>query len=667
MTSMQWMFLNCEGLISIDLNDWDTSSLLIMSSAFKNCIKLTTVNISDWNTSNVTDMKETFAYCTTLESIDLSKWDTHNVKDMETLFAYCFKLTTLDLSNWNTSNVTKMGNMFVVCKKLTTIFASENFNTDAVTNSVNMFYDCGELVGGNGTAYNYDHRDKEYARIDGKDGLPGYFREKPPAYTVEFVVNAPEGTTATGTMNPQRIEIGQEVQLNENTFEVEGYKFVEWNTEANGSGISYTNEQAVSDLSTTNGDTITLYAQWSVNVATFDIGKNVNLAIRKLVNPSANIFDSNNEPGPGDFDYTITRIERSNNEPTTDDYVEVQTTESSSSIKMWLDGTTVYWYSEVAKPKLNSDSSLMFAALTELVSQDITDECSMSNVTNLSGAFAVCTSLNELNTSTWDTSNVIDLSSTFFNCISLTTIDVSNWNTSSLKYLIATFSNCTNLENLNVSKWDTHNVQDMDTLFYNCLKLTTLDLSNWNTSNVTNMNNMFFSCKTLTTVFASENFNTDAVTISANMFYDCVGLVGENGTTYDTSHINKEYARIDAEGTPGYFTAKPGTQNTQSAGPLNAPLNLNFNNTMSLNNTLNTNSINNTVEEEEEEIDNQEVIDNNVTNNNVEPEVVNDTTNEVSEPTNETNEVLNENQNESNEVNTYNNVINSTDTNTNQE
>lgn len=47
---------------------------------------------------------------------------------------------------------------------------------------------------------------------------------------------------------------------------------------------------------------------------------------------------------------------------------------------------------------------------------------------------------------------------------------------------------------------------------------------------------------------------TSAVTNSTNMFYGCTKLVGENGTIYDSSHVDKEYARIDKTGEPGYFT-----------------------------------------------------------------------------------------------------------------
>ena len=39
-------------------------------------------------------------------------------------------------------------------------------------------------------------------------------------------------------------------------------------------------------------------------------------------------------------------------------------------------------------------------------------------------------------------------------------------------------------------------------------------------------------------------------------FGGCNSLVGENGTSYSTTHGGIEYARIDTAETPGYFTLK---------------------------------------------------------------------------------------------------------------
>ena len=51
--------------------------------------------------------------------------------------------------------------------------------------------------------------------------------------------------------------------LTTNGFTKTGYSFNGWNTAADGSGTSYTDGQSVTNLTTTNGATITLYAQWT--------------------------------------------------------------------------------------------------------------------------------------------------------------------------------------------------------------------------------------------------------------------------------------------------------------------------------------------------------------------------------------------------------------------
>lgn len=38
------------------------------------------------------------------------------------------------------------------------------------------------------------------------------------------------------------------------------------------------------------------------------------------------------------------------------------------------------------------------------------------------------------------------------------------------------------------------------------------------------------------------------------MFTNTENIIGGNGTTYNGSHIDAAYARIDTEETPGYFT-----------------------------------------------------------------------------------------------------------------
>ena len=74
-------------------------------------------------------------------------------------------------------------------------------------------------------------------------------------YTITFNANGGEGS-----MEPQRFEVGVDTALNTNAFTRESYKFIGWNTAADGSGATYADEGAILELT---GD-MTLYAQWQI-------------------------------------------------------------------------------------------------------------------------------------------------------------------------------------------------------------------------------------------------------------------------------------------------------------------------------------------------------------------------------------------------------------------
>ena len=69
---------------------------------------------------------------------------------------------------------------------------------------------------------------------------------------------------------------------------------------------------------------------------------------------------------------------------------------------------------------------------------------------------------------------------------------------------------------------------------------------------------MFYNCSNLTTIYAGISWDVQNVSSSAQMFTGCTSLVGGKGTTYDASHVDKTYARIDGgTSNPGYFTRDP--------------------------------------------------------------------------------------------------------------
>ncbi len=228
------------------------------------------------------------------------------------------------------------------------------------------------------------------------------------------------------------------------------------------------------------------------------------------------------------------------------------------------------------------DMNEMFAYCYNLTSLDLST-FNTSNVTNMEGMFNESISLESINMSNWNTSNVTDMSNMFNECNALSSIDVSHFNTSKVTDMQSMFSNCTSLTSLDLRHFDTSNVTNMEGMFNNCQALESLNVSNWNTSNVTNMGNMFTSCSRLTsldlggfntskvtlmwymfsgcsqlvTIYAGSGWSTAAVTdfYSDKMFLNCTKIRGGQGTTYDATHVNRLYARIDGgTSNPGYFT-----------------------------------------------------------------------------------------------------------------
>ena len=80
-------------------------------------------------------------------------------------------------------------------------------------------------------------------------------------YTVKFNGN---GSTS-GSMSNQTFTYGTAQKLTSNAFKKTGFTFSKWTRNADGTGTSYTNGQSVKNLTSTDGATINLYAQWKAN------------------------------------------------------------------------------------------------------------------------------------------------------------------------------------------------------------------------------------------------------------------------------------------------------------------------------------------------------------------------------------------------------------------
>ena len=300
---------------------------------------------------------EMFYKLTELTSQDITNiCDTNNVTDMHGMFGFCYNLTELNVNNFDTSNVENMNEMFTCCDNLTQLDLS-NFDTSKVTDMDYMFAECTNLT----TIYTSN----------------------------KFVVN----------------QVKNQAHMFNNSIKLQG-----------GNGTTYDNlhidkQYAKIDTPKTPGYFTTLTQH-----AMFETGITFNSKIKKLYKDNIATIErpDTEEPLPQD---NIVTIERSSTEPTTESFIEIQTTDSTNSIKMWVDKndyTKILWYTKVERPKLNNNSGNMFNGLTNLTSQDITNICDTSKVTNMSYMFKDCSKLSELDLSKLDTSNVTDMNGMFY-------------------------------------------------------------------------------------------------------------------------------------------------------------------------------------------------------------------------------------------------------------
>ena len=197
--------------------------------------------------------------------------------------------------------------------------------------------------------------------------------------------------------------------------------------------------------------------------------------------------------------------------------------------------------------------SRMFYGCSSLTSLNVSG-FNTDKVTNMSYMFAGCVGLTSLNVSSFNTAKVTNMEAMFFGCSGLTSLNVSNFNTAIVTSMRRLFSNCGGLTSLDLSSFNTANVTDMSMMFFSC-GLRGLDLTSFNTYQVTTMSEMFSGCGYLVTVTVGEGWNTGGVTYSNSMFANCIRIKGSMGTTYSSSHTNKDYAHIDGgPSNPGYFT-----------------------------------------------------------------------------------------------------------------
>lgn len=148
----------------------------------------------------------------------------------------------------------------------------------------------------------------------------------------------------------------------------------------------------------------------------------------------------------------------------------------------------------------------------------------------------------------------------FYNCTKLKTIKgLEYFHTNEVNNMREMFYGCSALTYLDLSTLNTEKVTNLDYMFTNCQGLESLNLSSFNTSNVTSMSFMFMNCINVETIYVGSGWNTEKVNNQNGdiwMFLYCYSIAGGQGTTYNDSNYELEYAHVDGGvNNPGYLTA----------------------------------------------------------------------------------------------------------------
>lgn len=138
-TSMSGMFKDCK-VKYLDLSSLRTRNVIDFSDMFCNCNDLIDLNVDGFDTSQAEDLCGMFHGCHKLTQLNVKYFNVNSVLNMSYLFSGCRSLKVIDLEGWNFSQVKNANEMFGYCEKLEKIIA--NFNFKIVRGMATMFDEC---------------------------------------------------------------------------------------------------------------------------------------------------------------------------------------------------------------------------------------------------------------------------------------------------------------------------------------------------------------------------------------------------------------------------------------------------------------------------------------------------------------------------------------------
>ena len=429
-TTELWFYKLIELTTIEGLEYFNTSAVTNMSQMFSGCSSLKELNLSNFNTSSVTDMSRMFSDCSGLTALNLSNFNTAAVTNMSKMFSGCSGLTALNLSKFNTAAVTNMSDMFSGCSGLTALNLSK-FNTAAVTNMSDMFHRCTLLEELNVSNFNTS------AVTNMSDMFSGCIHLT--------ALNLSNFNTAAVTNMSSMFSncISLKTILNTNTWRCDYSRDMFYHCTQLRGAVKYDESKLGVEMANPetgyfknpNKEYLEAYVVLSEDQQTLTFFYDANSILRSEKIWFIDENSSSSEPAWARFNTVIKKAV------------------FDASFKHFIPTTTKHW----------------FYFLSALTTIEGLENLNTAAVTDMSGMFSYCSSLKELNVSSFNTSAVKDMSDMFYGCSSLKELNVSSFNTSAVKDMREMFSGCSSLKTIfNSNTWRCEKSENM---FKGCTQL----------------------------------------------------------------------------------------------------------------------------------------------------------------------------------------------------
>jgi surface protein len=508
-TSTAYWFYGCSNLATItDIENLKTLMVTDMKYMFYGCNSLTSLTLRTFKTDSVTNMSNMFNGCSKVTSVSLG-FNTQNVTDMSHMFSNCSAKDSWTIAAFDTKKVKDMSYMFAGCANATSITLPTA--ETPLEKMEGMFSGCSSLINVTNLAK---------LNTESVTSMANLFSSCTKLRTIDGTID--------GTIDISGLEVNKVTTMKEMFANCKALTNVEW----------------PADTAKVLKDMQYMFANCT--------------KLSSFVSPKKLKEGSTTEYTPKFYTPAVENLKSmfSNCTSLTTLDLSMLHTEKVKDMSYLLSNCTALTNLKMplSESKSLTDMSYLMYNCEALTSTDSLRFTSTA-LSNMSYAFSGCKALTKVILEKLNTDNVTSMEQLFNGCTALKEVDLTNFTKARATSLEKFFNGCEALTDPKMKGFNTSQVTSLKEMFSGCKVLEKVDLSSFNTSRVTDMSLMFKDCVALTTINAGTGWTTAAVTDGSNMFLNAKKVMGNKRTTYDASHIDHAYARIDGgKDAPGYFS-----------------------------------------------------------------------------------------------------------------